>query len=104
MGPTFFLCGGRGTARIFLGGGKGKKYCATCKVIVHCPHGRWTITFYSIGRGRDEKARRWGLHLCFELFVLYKMGCFKDATREVGVSERFKKIVGSFYDYCFGRV
>jgi hypothetical protein len=36
-------------------------------------------------------------------FVLYKMGCFKDVTREVGASERFKKFVGSFYDYCFGR-
>jgi hypothetical protein len=54
-----------------------------------------------VGRGRDEKARQWGLQLCFGLFVLYKMGCFKDATREI---ERFKKIVGSFYDYCFGRV
>ncbi len=57
-----------------------------------------------IGRGRDGKAKRWGLQLCFGLFVLYKMGCFKDATREVGASERFNKIVGSFYDYCFGRV
>jgi hypothetical protein len=46
MGPTFFLSGGRGRVRIFFGGGKGKKYCATCKVIVHCPHGKWTIIFY----------------------------------------------------------
>jgi hypothetical protein len=30
----------------FFGGGKGKKYWATCKVIVHRPHGEWTITFY----------------------------------------------------------
>jgi hypothetical protein len=36
-------------------------------------------------------------------FVVNKMGSFKDATREVGASERFKKNVGSFYDYCFGR-
>jgi hypothetical protein len=46
-----------------------------------------------IGMGRDEKARGSGLQLCFGLFVLYKMGCFKDATREVGASERFKKLL-----------
>jgi hypothetical protein len=57
-----------------------------------------------IGRGRDENDRWWGLQLCFGLFVLYKLGCFKDATREVRVNERFKKNVGSFYDYCFGKV
>ncbi len=31
MGPTFFLYGGKGKVIIFFGGGKGKKYCATCK-------------------------------------------------------------------------
>jgi hypothetical protein len=46
MGSTFFLCGGRGRVRILFWGGKGQTYCATCKVIVHCPHGKWTITFY----------------------------------------------------------
>jgi hypothetical protein len=45
-----------------------------------------------------------GVATLFWVVVLYKMRCFKDATREVGASERFKKIVGSFYDYCFGRV
>jgi hypothetical protein len=29
-----------------LGEGMEKKYWATCKVIVQCPHGEWTITFY----------------------------------------------------------
>ncbi len=37
-------------------------------------------------RGRDEKPRGWGLQLCFDLFILYKMECLKDAVREPGAS------------------
>jgi hypothetical protein len=34
------------------------------------------------------------------------MGHLKDASREVGgfSNERFIEIVGSFYNYCYGRV
>jgi len=36
--------------------------------------------------GRDEKARRWGLELCFGLFVLYKIEHLKVAAREARAS------------------
>jgi hypothetical protein len=49
-----------------------------------------------IGMGRDEKVRWWVLQLCFGLFVLYKIEHLKDVAREA--NERFRKIVGSFYD------
>ncbi len=38
IGSPFFLCGGRGRVNFFVGAKKGKKYCATCKVIVQCPN------------------------------------------------------------------
>jgi hypothetical protein len=66
--------------RNFFGGGKGQKYCATCKV----DNGQSLST--CIGKGRDEKARRWGLKLCFGWFVLYKMGHLKDVAREAKAS------------------
>jgi len=44
--PFFFFVGGRGRVRLFFGGGKGKNYCTTWRMIVHYPHGEWTITFY----------------------------------------------------------
>jgi hypothetical protein len=40
-----------------------------------------------IHRGRDDKARGWGLQFCFGLFVLYNMGCLKDVTKEAGASQ-----------------
>jgi hypothetical protein len=36
--------------------------------------------------GRDEQVRRWGLELCFGLFVLYKIKHLKDAAREARAS------------------
>jgi hypothetical protein len=44
---------------------------------------------------KDDKARRWGLQLCFGLFVLYKMGHLKDVAREGRASQvkDSKKIV-----------
>ncbi len=81
----FFSLWGRGRVKKICGR-KGKKYCTTCKVTVHYPYKERTITFYMHSKGRNEKAKRWGLQLCFGLSIFYKMGHSKDATREVGAS------------------
>jgi hypothetical protein len=57
-------------------------------------------------REKDDKARRWGLQLCFGLSVLYKMGHLKDVARE-GRASQMKdsiKLFGSLCDYCCGIV
>jgi hypothetical protein len=57
-----------------------------------------------IDRGRDEKIRRWRLQICFELFVLYKMGHFKNVAKEVGVSQTkdFKNLLEAYVTIVVG--
>jgi hypothetical protein len=53
---------------------------------VHTESGQ-SLFYIQRYRGRDEKVRGWGLQLCFDLFILYKMECLKDAVREPRASQ-----------------